>query len=128
MDPKLTWKAHVTRTARQGIAACEALSRITASTWGPSSDKARLLYSSVVRPILTYGAQLWSTREAGLAQAKGLAESVGKVQNKCLRRALGAYRRAPTASLEREVGILPIDLHLQQLSETYALRTRAAYF
>ena len=36
-----------------------------------------------------------------------------KVQNECLRKATGAYKRTPRAALERETGVPPIDLYME---------------
>ena len=36
-----------------------------------------------------------------------------KVQNECLRRIAGAYRRTPRAALEREIRVMPINLHME---------------
>jgi len=34
-------------------------------------------------------------------------------QNQCLRKVMGAYKRTPTAALERESNVLPVDLHME---------------
>ena len=44
--------------AEKGKIAFNALSRLIASTWGPSARKSRLLYSAVVRPTITYTAPI----------------------------------------------------------------------
>jgi hypothetical protein len=35
------------------------------------------------------------------------------VQNKCLRKITGGYKRTPSAALEREAGISPLDLYTE---------------
>lgn len=45
------------------------------------------------------------------------------LQNKCLRRTLGAYKRTPTAVLERESGTPPIDLYITALVLQRAVMT-----
>jgi len=47
--------------ASKGEEAFKALARISALTWGISVRKSKLIYSTVVRPIITYGAQIWAT-------------------------------------------------------------------
>ena len=59
VDPKLSWKTHIQQAARNGKAAFEAISRITASMWGPSMRRSRLLYSAIARPVMLYRAQVW---------------------------------------------------------------------
>jgi hypothetical protein len=36
-----------------------------------------------------------------------------KIQNKCLRRVTGVYRRTPKAALKRETGVPPVDLYME---------------
>jgi hypothetical protein len=113
LDPGLTWKEHVSQAVRKGLAASEALSRIATATWGPSARSSRLLYTAVVRPTLLYGSQEWSMRGDGKPLALSTTDALHKVQNECLRRIAGAYRRTPRAALERETRVMPINLHME---------------
>ena len=113
LDPGLTWKEHITQATRKGLAASEALARIATSTWGPSARNFRLLYTAVVRPTLLYGSQEWSIRTNGEPLATTTAKPLHKVQNECLRKTTGAYKRTPRAVLEREAGVQPIDLYME---------------
>ena len=47
-----------------------ALTALSGSTWGASFAKARLIYSAVVRPCLTYGTTIWAPLEGTLRLAK----------------------------------------------------------
>lgn len=97
LDPGLTWKEHISQAARKGLVASEALSRITTSTWGPSARSSRLLYTAVVRPTLLHGSQEWSMRSDGEPLPKATIAPLQKVQNECLRKVTGAYKRTPRA-------------------------------
>ena len=121
LDPRLTWKEHVAQATRKGVAASEALARLATSTWGPSARNSRLLYTAVVRPTLLYGVQEWGTslRGAGDSLAKVTFKPLEKVQNNCLRRITGAYKRTPRAVLERETQIPPIDLYIKGAKQRY---------
>ncbi len=99
------------------------MARITASTWGPSVRRSRLLYSAVARPIMTYGSQIWSINENGSPIAPSKTAELEKVQNKCLRRILGAYKRTPVAALERESGVPPLKIYLESLATQRAVAT-----
>jgi hypothetical protein len=112
LDPGLTWKDHITRAAAKGEAAFKSLARITASTWGPSVRKSRLIYSAVVRPAITYGAHIWAVNSKGESISDSKVKLLVTTQNKCIRRVLGAYKRTPTAAIERESGTPPIDIYL----------------
>lgn len=58
LDPQLTWKDHISKSAAKGESALNAMTRLTASNWGPSVRKSKLLYTAVARPAMTYGAQV----------------------------------------------------------------------
>ena len=47
-----------------------------------------------------------------------------KVQNRCLRKITGAYKRTPRAVLEREASIPPIDLYMRATSLKYGAATK----
>ena len=51
-------------------------------------------------------------RDKGDPAADTLLKPLHKIQNKCLRRITGGYKRTPRAALEKETGIPPIDLYI----------------
>ena len=71
---------------------------------------------------MMYGAQAWSLQDNSGQTASGLLKPLKKVQNKCLRRITGGYKRTPTAALEREAQVQPLDLY----AETIALQRASA--
>jgi hypothetical protein len=124
LDPALTWKEHISHVTRKGLAASEALSRLANSTWGPSARHSRLLYTAVVRPTLLHGAQEWSAQSTGKPIAATTIKPLHRVQNECLRKITGAYRRTPRAAMERETRVMPVDLYLEVVKYRQADRTR----
>jgi hypothetical protein len=124
LDPALTWKEHITHATNKGLAASEALARLATSTWGPSARHSRLLYTAVIRPILLNGSQEWSMRSDGRPQAITAIAPLQKVQNECLRRITGAYKRTPRKALEREACIMPLDLYIETTRYRRADKTR----
>ena len=123
LDPTMTWNKHIKRAVLRGSTAFEAMLRITASTWGPSVRKSRLLYSAVVRPIMTYGAQVWSVQTNGELIEATKSGKIGVVQNRCIRRVMGAYQMTQVAALEKESGIPPIGLHMESIALQRAVTT-----
>jgi len=113
---RLKWHEHIEKAAIKGQRAFEALSRITASTWGPSVQRSRLVYTAVVRPVMLYGAQVWGVQDNGDTLKKSTLKPLKTVQNKCLRRIMGAYKRTPIAALEREAQVMPLDIQLDLLA------------
>jgi len=124
VDPKMNWKEHTSCAAQKGLQAYEALSRITASTWGPSMRRSRLIYTAVVRPAMMYGAQAWAVRDNGELAANSLLKPLKAVQRKCLQRITGGYKRTPTAALEREAQVPPLDLYTDTIALQRALATK----
>jgi hypothetical protein len=120
VDPKLSWAPQRLKAVTKGYLQLAAMERITAAVWGPSMARSKLLYTATVRPAVTYGAQAWSNGNAGGKQATGALNGLKTMQNRGLRRILGAYKRTPVALLERETGILPIDLHMDDLTRQHA--------
>jgi hypothetical protein len=55
---------------------------------------------------------VWSVQKDGkTAKISHMQSLKVNVQNKCLRKITGSYKRAPTAALERETGIQSLNLN-----------------
>jgi hypothetical protein len=121
LDPKLRWQAHAKVAQKKGHTALGALRRVVASTWGASFTKARLLYNSTVRPVITYGAAVWHDPERPGNGA--VARAISKVQNQGLRTVAGAYRATPIRELEKETLVPPIDIYCSELRALHLRRT-----
>ena len=67
---------------------------------------------SVVRPSITYGASIWYTPQGVASSRKHVDRKLETLQNKSLRRVLGAYRAVGSRILEKEAGIPPISIVL----------------
>lgn len=122
LDPSLSWDSHIKQAAEKGANAFNALARVTSSVWGPAVRKSRLLYTAVVRPIMTYGSPVWSVKADGRGIKGTKTRALEEVQNKCLRRITGAYKRTPVAAIEREVAVPPLDLYIRSLSIQRAVK------
>ncbi len=103
LDPTLSWKDHIEKATAKGIAAFDSMARITASTWGPSVRRSRLLYSAVARPIMTYGSQIWSINENGSPIAPSRTAELEKVQNKCPPTNPGGVQENPSGSARERI-------------------------
>jgi hypothetical protein len=120
----MNWKEHTQQAASKGLAAFEALSRIATSTWGPSMKRSRLIYTATIRPAMLYGAQIWGTQDTGEGVAAGRLQPLKEIQNKCLRRVTGGYKRTPIAALEREADVSPLDLYADATALQRAVTTK----
>lgn len=110
IDGKLRWGPHIKET--QALA----LTRVAASTWGATLNKARQVYTAVVRPAMTYGASVWHSPKDTRTRGLGPATKLLPLQNKCLRAITGTYKATNTKVLETESGIIPLDISLDQLT------------
>jgi hypothetical protein len=123
LDPSLSWKDHISKAVSKGISAFESLARISTSVWGPSVRKTRLIYTAVVRPVMMYGSQVWSAKSGDEIASQHKLQPLAVVQNKCIRRIMGAYKRTPIAAIEREAEIPPLDLHVKSQNTQWAVWT-----
>ena len=115
IDSQLRWGPHITNIADRFASQLAAFNRISASTWGASLIKSRLIYSAVIRPTISYAAGTWYSPKGTPEHKKTVDKTLETIQNKALRTVTGAYRAVGGPVLEQEAGIPPIDLHLSKL-------------
>jgi hypothetical protein len=121
IDPKLTWSAHARKLQEKLATQMGALTRIMASTWGPSLAKARVVYKTVVRSAMAYASPIWHKPSESQS---GLVKKLARTQHKSLRAVTGAYRATPIRALETEAYIEPLHLYLNKRNIDYRNRTR----
>ena len=121
VDRKLRWSAHIAQAAQKGLARYEALSRLVASTWGLTFERARLLYTVVVRPTVAYASGAWAIGERGQGLPTATLQPLVQLQAKCLRKIAGAYRRTNVIALEKDVDIPPLPLYLRSQAYKHIL-------
>ena len=111
LDPKLRWSAHATKVRAKGLIAGACFRKIVQSTWGASFSKARVLYNSTVRPVMSYGASAW----VSCGESAGLVVNQGRLeQNRCLRAITGGYRATPIRELETEAATAPFEVYAKE--------------
>ncbi|KAF1941586.1 hypothetical protein EJ02DRAFT_422875 [Clathrospora elynae] len=64
---------------------------------------------------MTYGSQIWAAAGESRSNTAALYKPLATVQNRCLRKAVGSYKRTPIAAIERESGTPPIDLYIRTM-------------
>jgi ribonuclease HI len=117
-DRKLNFKSHVQTMAARARSTIAGLRILANTVRGLSIANARILYKTVVLPVLTFGAEVWYTGR----RQKTLVETLSRAQNEGLRWILGAFRTAPSSALHHLSSILPIPHLLQQISSRAAIR------
>src|SRR5208282_978201 len=97
------------------------LTRIAGSMWGLTFNKIRLLFNATIRAAISHSAPIWALGDTG----QGLPASTLKpLQTKYTRLVVGAYKRTPTATLEKETDIPPLPIYFQALAINHAENTR----
>jgi hypothetical protein len=81
IDTKLKWNPHIAKIHDRYASQSLALGRITASTWGASFERARLVYSAVVTPAITYGAGIWYSPQGTETARKAIGRKLETLQN-----------------------------------------------
>ena len=119
-DSKLNWDAHVKSVHLKAAAQLKVMSRLTQSTWGANFMKSKLLYSTLVRPALTYGSAIWAEAGPKGSLPERIVKPLRSIQRKCLKLITGAYSSTSCRVLEHETSVLPIELYLKQKKIQYA--------
>ena len=72
---------------------------------------------------MMYGSQVWSARSGDEIASQRKLQPLAVVQNKCIRRVMGAYKRTPVAAVEREAEVPPLDLYVKSQNTQWAEST-----
>jgi len=65
---------------------------------------------------MLYGAQIWGTGISGKLLAKDSLVLLVKLQNQCLCRITGAYKKTPSAALECKAAVPPLYLYINTIA------------
>ncbi|RKF79932.1 hypothetical protein GcM3_050028 [Golovinomyces cichoracearum] len=123
VDRKLRWGPQIKHAASKGETAFNAMSRINSFVWGLSLRKSRLIFSAVVRPKMLFGSQRLEFRNDSGIMSNNMINKLSVVQNKCLRKITGGYKRTPISVLDREAGVAPIDIYIRSNAIIYIKNT-----
>lgn len=115
IDSKLKWGPHLKFIQGKMSTQTLALSRLTTSTWGACFAKAKLLYSAVVRPAITFGSTVWHSPCGAPDNTRKTDKLLSDVQRECLRVVSGGFRATPQPIIEAETNTMPMQLHLGHL-------------
>lgn len=120
IDRKLNWGSHVERQCAKAKRILWALRGAMGKQWGLAPEVALWCYTAIVRPVLTYASIIWwerTTLQTGLNKL----QSVQRMALLCI---TGAIRTTPTVALETILAIPPLDLEVQRIATSTALRMK----
>lgn len=127
-DPKLTWRAHVTKVVASATWWSQQLWRVSKTAGGLSPSKTRQLYNTVAVPAFTYASDVWYVPPFKLASSKNARGSVGvtklfqSIQGRIARYITGGIRGTAYDVLEAHAHILPVDLLFRKVQTQAATR------
>ena len=119
LDSKLRFNAHIKALKGKMETQINALTRLAASAWGCTTQRAREIYTKVIRSAIAYGAGTFHQPDK-----PRVAKALATVQNKALRRVLGAYKATPIRHLEAEACCPPLDLYMNKRLAEFERRMR----
>lgn len=123
-DPKLNWGAHIKKVQQNAVTQVQSVSRLTQSTWGATFHKAKQLYSTIVRPALTYGSSIWAETGTTGNIPERIVNPLKSIQRRCLLSITGAYKSTSARVLQHETSILPMEIYLKNRRVQHAGLTR----
>ena len=119
LDHKLTWKAHIAKTIIKAKRTLMRVRNVTGMYWGLRPSMASWLYRGMIRPVITYGCQLW----VRCTEAATVRQKLKSLQRMALM-SLGFFRHStPTAGLEVITNTSPLDLHCRKEAAAAYIRT-----
>ena len=119
LDKNLTFSKHIANIATKANNVLSEIWRLGGCLNGLSGTAMRQIYLGCVLPIWEYGLEVWYPT----CQKKDL-KALQAVQNRGLRRILGAVRSTPIAVLHMEAGIPPLEYRFGMSLGKKALRVR----
>jgi hypothetical protein len=85
--------------------------------------RSRLLYNATAKPTILCGAPVLGLQPDGEPIVRTTLRRLEGIQNRCLRKITGGYKRTSRAALEREAAIPSIDLQIDQLALQHSTQT-----
>ena len=118
LDTRLGWTPHL----RAKIAAAKQLLSVLTNgvgrLWGPKTQYMKWIYTSVLTPIITYGAIVWS---AG-CQRQVMQKELQKLQNQIIRRTAYTRRSTPMRAAAIILGMTPLHIAIELEAKRTLLR------
>lgn len=121
LDSKLNWKANTEQRTKKATAAYFSFTSAFGKSWGLNPQLVYNIYTTMVRPVLSYGALVWGPK---VANNKSQVDTLSRVQRLACIGITGALRTAPSTALELMTGLMPIDKYLKQIALTTAVRLK----
>ena len=118
LDRRLTWKDHIWSKRKHLNLKLAKIYWLLGRNSKLSIENKLLIYKSIIKPVWTYGIQLWGTA------SKSNIEIIERFQNKTLRNILNAPWFVPNEILLKDSNILPVKEEVKILKENYKTKLK----
>ena len=120
VDSKVNFSMHFDNVIQKATGSLWHCRRAFGLTWGLSPRVLKWIYTSIIRPRLSYAAIIWWPRcNLTTSQLK-----LAKLQRLALIGITSAMRAAPTAALEALLNIEPLHIYIEAEARSSALRMK----
>ena len=116
LDRRLNWQQHLFTKRKQLGLKLTSLNYLIGKNSKMSLDNKILVYKMIIKPIWTYGIQLWGTA------AKSNIAIIERFQSKTLRQIVNAPRCVPNTTLQRELNVPSIQEEIEKHGRNYGKR------
>ena len=118
LDPRLLWKPHIQAVTTQTARRLGALHKVTCSHGGVPTPVGINIYKSTVRPLMEYGAALWS------GASDTLLAPLISLQRKALTRVTGARYTTSADAIDVDACVVPLTIRWKILSLDWMSKIR----
>ena len=112
-DKHLTWQKHIENIVLRCKRKLNILRTLTKTEWGSSSKSLLMVYRAMIRPLLDYGCEAYNSA------SDTVKKPLNSIQFQALRICAGALPSTPLASLQVEMGEMPLDIRRNFMTEKY---------
>lgn len=113
LDSKLTWKKHIEKKKKQIQEKVRQLNWLLNKRSKLSLNNKILIYKAIIKPIWTYGLQLWGTSK------KSNVNIIQRQQSKILRTIVNAEWYIPNINIHNDLGISTINEEINKVSRKH---------
>lgn len=118
LDNKLSWKTHLDTKLEKTTKAFWQCRRAFGRNWGLAPSVIHWFYTTIIRPMLSYGSIVWWKRTC----IQTVKDSLTKFQRMICMAMSGSMRTTPTAAMEVILSILPLDIFIEKTAMSTAYR------
>ena len=121
LDSKLLWNDHIEDVCKKSKGILMQCRKAVGPTWGFRPATMRWIYEAVVRPMISYGSNIWINGTLKHHNAQ-LLNGVQRLANVLI---TGAMPSTPGVALDKITGTIPIKLWLEEAAAKETLRLKS---